>query len=118
MTNRVGRPEKEMDWKLLDSVLQYGASLIDCAELLEMSEDSIQRKIKEKSGVTFSEYREAKKSKIRMKLRQKQFEMAMNGNVALLIWLGKNELGQKDKLEHDAPEDIKAGLKLAYNIGN
>ena len=113
MTNRVGRPEKEMDWRLLDSILQYGASLIDCSELLEMSEDSIQRKIKEESGQTFSEYRESKKSKIRMKLRQKQYEMAMNGNVALLIWLGKNELGQKDKLENDIKIGESSGVHIS-----
>jgi len=32
-------------------------------------------------------------------LRHKQFEMAMNGDVRLLIWLGKQYLGQKDNPE-------------------
>lgn len=30
-------------------------------------------------------------------LRQKQYELAMQGDKALLIWLGKNRLGQRDK---------------------
>lgn len=116
MTNKLGRPEKDMDWKLLDSVLQYGASLIDCSELLELSEDTIQRKIKDAHGVTFSQYRESKKSKIRMKLRQKQYDVAMQGNVAMLIWLGKNELGQTDKLEHDAAKGASDLIRLAYKL--
>ena len=32
-------------------------------------------------------------------LRQKQFEIAMTGNVSMLIWLGKQRLGQIDKQE-------------------
>ena len=34
-----------------------------------------------------------------VELRKKQFEMAMDGNVQMLIWLGKQYLGQKDKPE-------------------
>jgi hypothetical protein len=32
-------------------------------------------------------------------LRRRQVEMAMEGNQALLVWLGKNLLGQSDKQE-------------------
>lgn len=31
-----------------------------------------------------------------VELRRKQFEMAMDGDVRMLIWLGKQYLGQKD----------------------
>ncbi len=101
MKNKVGRPEKEIDWKLLDSILQFGARLIDCSEMLDMSDDSIQRKIQDAHGCTFSEYRERKMSKMRMRLLQKQFDVAMAGNTALLIWLGKQHLGQTDKITQE-----------------
>lgn len=32
-------------------------------------------------------------------LRSKQFELAMQGNVGMLIWLGKQYLGQSDKFQ-------------------
>lgn len=32
-------------------------------------------------------------------LRRKQFEVAMAGNVPMLIWLGKQRLGQRDKMD-------------------
>jgi hypothetical protein len=32
-------------------------------------------------------------------LRAKQFQLAMKGNVTLLIWLGKQYLGQSDKVD-------------------
>ncbi len=100
MTNKAGRPEKEFDWKVLDSILQFGANLIDCSELLDVSEDTVQRKIKSEYGCTFTEYRAKKMGRMRVKLLQKQYEMAQNGNVALLIWLGKQHLGQSDKQEN------------------
>jgi hypothetical protein len=34
-----------------------------------------------------------------VQLRQRQFQMAMDGDVRLLIWLGKQYLGQKDNPE-------------------
>lgn len=35
----------------------------------------------------------------KMSLRRKQYEIAQAGNVTMLIWLGKQMLGQKDKVE-------------------
>lgn len=32
----------------------------------------------------------------RMSLKRKQFDLAMKGNVTMLIWLGKQTLGQRD----------------------
>lgn len=39
----------------------------------------------------------------RISLRRNQFKAADNLNPALLIWLGKQELGQRDKFEHTGP---------------
>ena len=35
--------------------------------------------------------------KEKIELREKQWELAMMGNVQMLIWLGKQYLGQSDK---------------------
>lgn len=94
-----GRPKIELDWKLLDSILEFGARCIDCAGILECSEDTIQTKIKESFGMTFSEYRLLKMSKMRTRLLQKQVDVALKGNVAMLIWLGKQVLHQTEKQE-------------------
>lgn len=45
-------------------------------------------------------YRHAR-SKFKSSLRSKQRELALEGNPALLIWLGKQVLDQKDKTEND-----------------
>jgi hypothetical protein len=121
----MGRPRKEIDWNLLDSLITLSAQLNFCAErqLVEWKEEVnhqtikacrevLERRIKERFNLTFTEYREQKKEPLRLKLRQKQIDMALAGNVALLIWLGKNELGQKDKQEISTEDDKP--ITLAY----
>lgn len=39
-------------------------------------------------------------------LRRKQVEMALGGNVTMLIWLGKNYLGQSDKQDVTMPDQV------------
>lgn len=109
--NKGGRPRKEIDWKLLNGVLQYGASLIDCSDLCEVSEDLIQIRIKEKYKCTFTEYRKKKMAKIRLTLLQKQIEVAKNGSVPMLIFLGKNYLGQSDNPTID---DLPQKIEITY----
>lgn len=96
---KAGRPQTKFNWEVLNAILQYGATLLDSSEILGVSEDTIQRAIKKEHGITFSEYRNKKMGRVRIKLLQKQIDVAMNGSVPLLIWLGKQYLGQSDKQE-------------------
>lgn len=43
----------------------------------------------------------------RLSLRRKQVEVANEGNPTMLIWLGKQYLGQKDKTETSNISDVK-----------
>lgn len=115
MTKVTGRPSIEIDWKLLDSILEFGARLIDCSGILDVSDDLIQKRIREKFDCTFSEYRELKMSKMRMRLLQKQYDVAMKGNVAMLIWLGKQHLNQTDKIESKEKAEIKINITPEEN---
>lgn len=48
-------------------------------------------------------------------LRGKQFELAMKGNVPMLIWLGKQLLGQSEKIDytHTSDADLIAAAEAA-----
>ena len=101
----MARPRKELEditvdgWQLLESLIIWSAHAEYIADQLGVSEDTLSRRIKEKHGVSFAEYRNKQKEKIRINLAKKQYDVAMSGNPTLLIWLGKNELGQSDKNE-------------------
>lgn len=104
-------------WDQLDAMIIW-SNQVYCADKLKINIDTLAARIKERTGLSFSEYKEEKKEAMRVNLRKKQYDVAMAGNVSMLIWLGKNELGQKDKLEHDTVDEIKEGLRLAYSIKN
>ena len=87
----------EKDWKLLDIACQYKHHEIDIANLLEVSMDTVERRIREKYECSFAEYRNKRLSKTKHNLFAKQVEIAMAGNVTMLIWLGKQYLDQLDQ---------------------
>lgn len=101
----MGRPRLEVaenvfdGWEQLDALIIWaGQEYI--AEQLGMSSDTLSRRIEERYGCTFAEYRYKRQEVLRMNLRKKQYQIAMeDGNVTMLIWLGKNMLGQSDKNE-------------------
>jgi hypothetical protein len=100
----MARPRIELDdmtfsgWDQLDALIIWSNGEY-CAEQLNINYDTLNARIKERTGLSFSEYKEQKKEKLRINLRKKQYDVAMAGNVSMLIWLGKNELGQTDKNE-------------------
>ncbi len=100
---RMGRPEKPFDWELLGKLAQLPIRAEDIGYTMDLSVDTISRRIKESLNVTFAEYLEQKRSRLRSSLMGKQFETAMGGNVTMMIWLGKNYLDQKDKVDHPPP---------------
>lgn len=111
----MGRPTKEFDWKYFDSVLKYNATKLDCAELLQVSEDTIERRIKKKHDMTFAAYRNKKMSHTRLTLVQKALSMAKGGNVAMMIFALKNLCGWSN--EYEATATVSAdSKKLVVNF--
>lgn len=86
---------KEIDWALLDNLIGIFCTLEECAGVLELSDETISTKIKEKFGMSFLAYFKQKNCKGKASLRRRQFEMSKT-NPALAIWLGKQYLNQKD----------------------
>lgn len=95
----MARPVKVVDFDKLARICQYPLTNEDIAAILDLSKDTIERAIKKEYGISFAAYKEQKQSSLRFTLFAKQIEVAKNGNVAMLIWLGKQYLGQSDKQE-------------------
>lgn len=102
----MARPTKAFDWSKLDAILQYNATLSDCAEVMGVHIDTIERKIKNEKGCSFTEYRKQKLGKVRIMLVQKAVDMARGGNATMLIFCLKNLCGWADKNEPERGDDI------------
>lgn len=105
----MARPRKEISWIELDKLCGIQATRREIADWFECSEDTIDRRCLEEHGVSFASYSEQKRAPGKISLRRKQYEAAMTGNTALMIWLGKQYLGQSDKQEHEVKA---AGITL------
>jgi hypothetical protein len=98
----MARPLKEISAREVELLAGCGATVEEIAAKLDCSPDTLSRR--------FAEEIERGRQSGRMSLRGKQFELAMKGNVAMCIWLGKQLLGQTDKYDftHTSDEDLLA----------
>jgi len=74
------------------------------ASILGVSYDTLNRACQRKHEMSFAEYFRQKASHGRMSLRRRQYSAAMDGNTTMLVWLGKNWLGQSDQPEVEAQD--------------
>lgn len=94
---KMGRPEIKIDKEEFEKLCGLHATLIEMAGWFDCSEDTIENWCKKNyDGATFSDVFKKKSGKGKVSLRRKQFEAAIKGNVTMLIWLGKQQLGQRD----------------------
>ncbi len=96
---KAGRPRVNINWDELNKLCALQCTAVEIAYFFDCSVDTIERRIKDHDGVTFAEYFKKHSSEGKISLRRAQYSKAMEGNVPMLIWLGKQILGQKDKQE-------------------
>lgn len=100
-----GRPEKPIDWDLVDKFLEAGCNGIQIASHFKMHYNTFYDRVNEKYHMTFSEYAAQNAPTGEAHLLLSQHQKALNGqskgNAQMLIWMGKVRLGQRE------PEPIK-----------
>lgn len=100
----MGRPVVEFtddDWQRLEDMCKILCTGEEMANILKVSYDTLTRRVEEKYGCTFAEYYNARASGGRASLRRSQYLLATEKlNPTMLIWLGKQYLGQTDAVDH------------------
>ena len=84
----VGRDKKVIDPKEVEKLASIGMKNSEIAEWFDIDDSTLNYNFK----------RELAKGKhnLNTSLRQAQIRLALSGNATMLIWLGKNILGQSD----------------------
>lgn len=100
MSKAIGRPRATFNIEEVERLCQFSPTDEELAAALEVSAKTIQRK---KADPKFAEAMERGKARGRMTLRRMQMKLASEGNATMQIWLGKQLLGQHDKLEQYGP---------------
>jgi len=99
-----GRPKAKIDWDIVDEYLRAHCEGTGIASVLGIAADTLYLACKKKYNMTFSAYSAIKKSEGVELIRKKQYELAIKGNSSMLVWLGKQYLGQKEKREVELPQ--------------
>lgn len=95
----MARPKIDISKSDFEKLCAIWCTLRECAGYFGCSEDTIERWCKRTYKLGFADIYEQKAATGTVSIRRKQFELAQKGNVALLIWLGKQKLGQRDQPE-------------------
>jgi hypothetical protein len=86
-----GRPKKALDENIIAGLGGIGCTDEEIALILDCDNKTLTR--------NYGNCLRKSRATMKMSLRRKQFEQAMAGHGWALIWLGKNLLGQSEKLE-------------------
>jgi DNA-binding Lrp family transcriptional regulator len=110
----MGRPKKEIDANLVQGLAENGCTNAEIARLVGCSTSTLYHRFRAliKEG----------RAKLNMSLRREQIRLAKEGNATMLIWLGKQRLGQRDRPaeaaqrtrgggQHDSALDVDAAVR-------
>ncbi len=106
---KVGCPKIPIDWKKADEMLMAGCLGTEIAAYFGCAADTFYDRCYQENGVNFTSYSASKKAVGESCLRKKQYDVAMEGDRTMLVWLGKNRLLQKDS------HDVSQG-QITFNI--
>lgn len=100
----MARPRIKLDEKQIRELAQIQCTYSEIAAVMGVSVDTIERNF----ATIIKEGREAGKTS----LRRAQFKKALEGNPAMLIFLGKHYLNQKDQIQLTTTEpEVRSLLK-------
>lgn len=102
--SKMGRPKKELtdqQWNQLIEMIRIQCTEKEICAVFDMHHETLNRICRERGEGTFSQLYEKHHGEGAHSLRRAQWKKAVDeGNPTMLIWLGKNMLGQSDKVEH------------------
>jgi hypothetical protein len=93
--------------KQVEKLAAYGLNNKEIAEVLGYDDSTLKRK--------FENFLIKGRGELKKRLKRKQIEVAMQGNVSMLIWLGKQYLDQSEKVVETGDYQIMIKRKQVGN---
>lgn len=108
----MGRPRIEIKQEDFEKLCAMQCTLIEIAGFFDCCEDTIENWCRRTYDETFSDVYKKKSAKGKISIRRSQFKAADAGNASMLIWLGKQYLGQSDKQEVVLTNDDDSVIRM------
>ena len=97
-----GRPPftlTDEQFKTIEGMARIQCTQDEICDIFEVTDKTLNLALKKHSGVSFSDLIKKNMSHGKASLRRSQWRAADKGVPSVLIWLGKQYLGQKDQVE-------------------
>ena len=100
------KPKKKevTEEKKIEKLATFGLTNLEIGEVLGYDDSTLKR--------NFENFLTKGRAVLKQRLRRKQIEVAIKGNVTMLIWLGKQYLGQAEKVEESGDYEITIKKKI------
>jgi hypothetical protein len=118
---KMGRPnevDKKINKEELEKLLKLYPTLQDVCDWFDVSERGLQRYVKKHYSKTFDDLRDKMWIRTKTAIKRVQIDKALKGDNTMLIWVGKNMLGQSDKLEGFGDLNSSPKITLNYNLND
>lgn len=110
---KMGRPRKDFNKELFEELCSIQCTEKEIAAVLKMDIDTMNKRVKEIYGHTFSDVFAEKREGGKSSVRRRQYQKALDGDTTMLIWLGKNMLDQKDKQEIES--NVSGNIEVTFS---
>ena len=106
---RMGRPVipfTDKDYETVLGLMRIMCTAEEICDVMGISQDTLCRRLSERGAGTFAEIYKKNKAHGKASIRRAQYKLAVDQmNPTMLIWLGKNNLGQMDHQEVEVLKD-------------
>ena len=111
--------QDRIDKKQFENLCGLQCTLLEICDFFNVEDDTLNSWCKKTYGTTFSEVFKQKRGKGQISLRRMQWKLAEK-NPTMAIFLGKQYLGQKDKIEYtdDGMKSINENINNIANLLN
>lgn len=114
----MARPVIEIKKEQFESLCNLQCTLDEIAGFFKCSSDTIERWCKRTYNESFADAYKTYSQGGKISLRREQWKLAQKGNASMLIWLGKQWLGQTEKVEQTTSfEDLEPLADLIRKKG-
>ena len=96
---RPAKAQQAIDRAELEKLMRLSPSRREAADWFDVSQSSLERFIKREFQISFEALRDKSFVKTKMAIKRAQIEKALKGDNTMLIWCGKQHLGQSDKVD-------------------
>jgi hypothetical protein len=112
---KMGRPQIVVNWNLVTALCEIQATLEEIVAVVKISEATLERACKREHRRTFADFSREKRRGGFISLRRAQWNRAIGGSDTMLIWMGKQHLGQKDiRVEEIKTE--KPNISISFGV--